>query len=241
MLALGFIVAAIGGFIQGVTGFGAGVVLMLALPVWLAVPQAAGVSGAVCVAVTASIAWRYRAHIDPKAIVGPAALYVLASSVSITIEQGLDQNAVKVALGLFLVALAAYSLLVPPERVPKPRGAAAVACIAVSGVCDGMFGIGGPLMVLYYLSRTSDTERYLGTIQGFFFLTLVCATVFRAATGVLSPGLVPLIACGIAGVVVGASAAGRVVNRLDARIVRTLTYAVIGMAGIVTAAGALLG
>lgn len=222
-----------GGLVQGVTGFGAGVVLMLVLPALLAVPQAAAVSGAVCVALTASMAWRYRSHVRPSAIAGPAALYVAASAAAITLTRGVDQGAMKVALGLFLVALAAYSLLTPGGEGRRVRGAAALACVVVSGVCDGAFGIGGPLMVLYYLSRTDGVEEYLGTIQGFFCATLVCATAFRLATGVVGAAQLPLAAAGALGVLAGAAVGARVVERLDADALRRATYAVIGLAGVV--------
>lgn len=222
-----------GGLVQELTGFGAGVVMMLALPALLAVPQAAAVSGAVCVALTASMAWRYRAHVRPAAIAGPAALYVAASAAAITLTRGADQRAMKVALGAFLVALAAWSLLAPGGQGRRVGGAAALACIVVSGVCDGAFGIGGPLMVLYYLSRTDGVEEYLGTIQGFFCVTLVCSTAFRAATGVIGTAQLPLVALGAAGVLAGAAVGARLVERLDAEVLRKATYAVIGLAGLV--------
>lgn len=225
--------ALLGGLVQGVTGFGAGVIMMLALPVLLAVPQAAAVSGAVCVALTASMTWRYRARVRPAAIVAPAALYVAASAVAITLTRGVDQGAMKVALGLFLMALAAYSLLAPGGEGRRVGGVAALACVLVSGVCDGAFGIGGPLMVVYYLSRTDDVEEYLGTIQGFFCVTLVCATVFRFATGVVGVAQLPLVALGVLGVLVGAALGARVVERLDAEVLKKATYVVIGLAGVV--------
>lgn len=222
-----------GGLVQGVTGFGAGVVLMLVLPALLAVPQAAAVSGATCVALTASMTWRYRARVRPAAIAGPAVLYVASSAVAITLTRGVDQAAMKAALGAFLVVLAAYSLLSPGGRARRVEGAAALACVIVSGVCDGAFGIGGPLMVLYYLSRTDDVEEYLGTIQGFFCVTLVCATAFRLATGVMGAGQLPLVAAGVAGVLIGAAAGARLVERLDVEVLRRTTYVVIGLAGAV--------
>lgn len=234
--------ALVGGLVQGVTGFGAGVVLMLVLPVLLTVPRAAAVSGAVCVALTASMAWRYRSHLRPAAIVGPAALYVVSSAAAVTLTRGADQSAMKVALGAFLVALAAYSLLAPDER-GRVEGPAALACIVVSGFCDGAFGIGGPLMVLYYLSRTDGVEEYLGTIQGFFCVTLACATAFRLATGVMGVQQLPLVAAGVAGVLLGAAEGARLAERLDGRALRRTTYVVIGLAGalnVVSGVGGLL-
>ena len=232
--------ALLGGLVQGVTGFGAGVIMMLVLPPSLAVPQAAAVSGATCVALTASMAWRYRARVRVGAIAAPAVLYVAASSVSILVARGADQGLMKLALGAFLVLLACYLLFFQDGRPRRIEGVAALACIVVSGVCDGLFGIGGPLMVLYYLARTDDVEEYLGTIQGFFCVTLVCATAFRAVSGVLAPGLACPVALCVVGVLAGAALGARVVDRLDTDLVSRVTYLVIGLAGAVNVVGELL-
>lgn len=231
MFAAGLAAAVAGGLVQGVTGFGAGIVLMLVLPFAFAVSEAAGVAGMVSLVLTASVAWRYRAHIDVRAIVAPAVLYIAASAASIVVERGIDQELMKGALGVFLIVLAAYFLSGKGDGF-RPEGVVAVLCVVVSGACDGLFGIGGPLMVVYYLSRTDGVEEYLGTIQTFFMVTLAAAAVVRLASGVLTVEHVPLAAVCAVGVLAGSAAASRLVGRLDAGLVRRITYVVIGLAGL---------
>ncbi len=238
LLGAAFLASAAGGLVQGVTGFGAGIVMMLVLPFALSVPEGAGVTGVASLALTISMAWRYRRHTRLNAIAAPAVGYIAVSWASILLGRNVDPAMMKAALGVFLIALSAYFLSGKGDGF-RPEGAVAAACVLVSGVCDGLFGIGGPLMVVYYLARIDDTREYLGTIQAFFAVTLAAATAMRLASGVLTVADAPLGIASIAGVLVGSSAASRLVGKLDDALVRRATYAVIGFAGAVSVAGAL--
>ena len=239
-IAVGALPALAGGLIQGVTGFGAGVVMMMFLPLVFDVSRAAGISSAICFAVTVSMAWRYRAHVNIREIVGPAVLYLATSSASIVVAQGIDQSLMKIVLGAFLILLAGYSLFFQRGGTFRPEGLVAIACIIISGMCDGLFGIGGPLMVVYFMARTASTKEYLGTLQCFLLVNVVYSTAFRLANGVITAADAPVVAAGMVSILLGLAIANRIVDRLDADRVRVLTYAVIGLSGVSTIAGVLI-
>lgn len=239
-LSLVALAAFVGGFIQGLTGFGAGIVLMLVLPMLFDVISASSISQAVCLTLTFSTALLYRAHIRRDLLFAPVALFVATSCTTLLFAKGADQAVMKFALGVFLTLLALYFLaLNKGGRVELSRGAE-LACIVVSGVCDGMFGIGGPLMVVYYLAKIEDTHEYLGTIQAFFACCSSFTLAFRIIQGTIAISSVPLIAFGAAAIVSGALLASRLLLRLDADSVRKLTYIVIGLAGVYNALAAAL-
>ena len=104
MEMIGYILlpAFVAGIIQGVSGFGAGVVMMMFLPLQLSVVQSAGVSSAICMILCAAMVYRYRHTINFKKIIGPAVLYLFVSSVSILFAKMIDQNIMKIILGIFL-------------------------------------------------------------------------------------------------------------------------------------------
>lgn len=68
MEMIGYILlpAFVAGIIQGVTGFGAGVVMMMFLPLQFSVVQSAGVSSAICMILCAAMVYRYRHTISKK-------------------------------------------------------------------------------------------------------------------------------------------------------------------------------
>jgi uncharacterized membrane protein YfcA len=78
-----FLPAFVAGIIQGVTGFGAGVVMMMFLPLQYSIIQSAGVSSAICMILCAAMVYRYRKTINFKKIIAPAIIYLTISSVSI--------------------------------------------------------------------------------------------------------------------------------------------------------------
>ena len=90
-------------------------------------------------------------------------------------------------------------------------------------------------MVVYHLSQTKDTREYLGTIQAFFCLCSAVTLTSRAVQGLLTVELLPTIAMGALLMLASSQLAGRLVAKLDVTVVRTLTYVVIGLAGLYNA------
>ena len=100
-------------------------------------------------------------------------------------------------------------------------------------MCDGLFGIGGPLMVLYFLSQTHNTHEYLGTIQTFFFINCTYNTCFRIVNGILGINHIFIMCIGVIGITVGGLIGNKVVDRLDGMLIRKLTYIMIGISGLI--------
>ena len=131
-----FLPALAGGLVQGVTGFGAGVVMMMFLPLTFSVVQSAGISSAICVILCAAMVYRYRKTINVKKIIAPAILYLAVSSVSILFAKMINQEVMKIILGIFLIILAIYFLFFSKKTI-EPEGIVSILCIVISGMCDG--------------------------------------------------------------------------------------------------------
>lgn len=220
------------GILQGVTGFGAGIVIMMVLPSLFPLNQAAGVSGCICLALCLMMAWNYRRHTRLGKVVFPAALYLLTSGVSIYFSTMVNQEMMKKIFGVFLVVLSGYYLFFNKGQDKKLGKALSWAFIIVSGVCDGLFGIGGPLMVIYYLGQSDSKEEYLGNIQTLFSINLVYGTGLRISNHILGAEHLPCVCVGILCILGGLTAARRMVDRLDGGKIRKVTYGVIGISGV---------
>ena len=143
-----------------------------------------------------------------------------------------DQDAMKKVFGIFLVILSVYYLFFNKSQKKELGMAVSVIFIAISGVCDGLFGIGGPLMVLFFLSRTESKEEYLGSIQGVFLVNLIYGTMMRMMNHILTPVHLPYIATGMVCILTGLMFANKIVDRLDGEKIKKITYLVIGISGI---------
>ena len=163
-----------------------------------------------------------------------AAFCILISSLTIRFSVGINQALLKKIFGGFLIVLSLYYLFIQGRKEHKGLNASAkIACMVVSALCEGMFGIGGPLMVLYFLSDADTTEEYLGSIQLYFLVMDVYNSAFRFAAGVLNAAHLSMIGIGMFGIMLGGALAGRVVSRIRPQQLKKLIYVVLGVSGII--------
>ena len=222
------------GLVQGMTGFGSGIVLMMVLPFLYDVPRSAAIVGGVLISLNTLMVYTYRKNIKLRNFLFPALLSMVFSSLVIHFSTLADPEFLKKLFGGFLILLSIYYLFIRKNTEMKRLSPlVSVIFIAVSGVCDGLFSIGGPLMVLYFLSNTDSKEEYLGTIQGYFLINCTYCTIFRVFQGILTVDLVPAILCGAAGILVGGLVANRLVQKIDADKLTKLIYVTIGISGII--------
>ncbi|MGT2895802.1 sulfite exporter TauE/SafE family protein [Streptococcus entericus] len=226
--------AFIGGIVQGTTGFGAGVISMLVLPYLLPLPEAAGVSGAIAIWICGMIFYRYRQHVNWSNIWVIVAVYLMASLTAIQMAPRLNTTSLKLAFGVFLIVLALYFLLVKDNLVITPNLMTKVIVGGLSGLSDGFFGIGGPLMVVLYLAFSKSREEYLATLQLSFVLVSAVNLVLRLQQGILDSSHLPFIVLGLLAMTGGLQIAHRLNERLNSNHLRQATYWLIACSGILT-------
>lgn len=226
-------IAFLGGIVQGVTGFGAGIVMMMVLPVFFLIPQAAGISTTIGLMLNSLMAYRYRKSINLKKAIIPSTLFLVVSSCSAYFAMCVNQVLIKKIFGAFLIALSIYFIFFSNKEKKPLNLVASLFCIICSGISDGLFGIGGPLMVLYFLNQTEGTEEYLGTIQTFFLVNSIYMSIFRFVNGIIDASHLLPIACGMAGIALGQLLASKIVSKIDGQMLRKVTYVMIGISGII--------
>lgn len=239
MVYFSFLVAALlAGLVQGVTGFGGGIITMLIFPIFVSIPVGAGITSALGIALCLSMVIRYRDEVNVKMALLPALLYNVISSIVITYSVYVDQVTIKKVFGVFLILLCIYYLFINKNvQNRKLSIPVSIVCIAISATCDGLFGIGGPLMVLYFMSMISSTHAYLGTIQLFFWTNSMYNTALRFIKGILLPEHLVLMAFGVVGILIGGAVAGKIVDRLNVATMRKLIYVMIGIGGVINLLG----
>ena len=219
-----------GGLVMGVTGFGAGMVIMMVLPVFYSLTDSAAIAGVVGTVLNAQMAIRYWKHIHFQTLVAPTIAYMILCALIIRFSTEVDQALIQKGFGVFLCIY--YLFLQKDDHPHKKSLFLSVLCIAFSAVFDSFFSIGGPLLVVYFMARTDSTKAYIGTIQAFFFINYTYSSVVRIVDGILLPSHLPVtVACSVA-VLLGGVIAQKLVNRLDDQMVRKLIYIMIGVSGV---------
>lgn len=226
--------ALLAGLVQGVTGFGAGILLMMFYPFCFDMVRSTAMSQVLCAVLCISIVLRYRKYIRFRLCILPLVFYFPFYFAALRLSLGIHMDNLKPALGVFLILLAVYFVLYSGKIHITAGVLSALGCAALAGIIDAFFGIGGPTMVIYFMAVLRDKREYLGTIQLFFTMTNLYGTAVRAFSGQVSADMLFPLAAGSAALLIGACAGGKVVDRIDIEKMKLLVYGFIGFAGIVT-------
>ena len=223
-----------GGVVQTVTGFGAAVVMMLFVPSFLGMIAAPAIVQTVCAGLSVPLVVKFWRKANWRVCVLPAVIYITCSAVIISLIGSFDLNVLKLLFGVFLVLLAIYFIFFAKTIKVRANIPTAVLFSVISGVFSGLFGIGGPLMAVYFLAATEDKEQYVGTSQLFFAACNIFNLVMRCIRGIYTVDLIPLTIAGIAAINIGKWFGLKILDRLDRELMKKLVYAFIGISGIVT-------
>ncbi len=234
MLGVVVLTALTAGFIQAVTGFGGALVMMMTLPYFVPMKTATALAGLVCVPMCISIAYRYRSKIQIKKVLLPTAIYLVSSAICIHIAARINLDSLKAVFGLLLIGLAAYFTFFSAKLNLKGSFKSALICAGLSGVTGGLFGIGGPLLVLYYVAVTQDKEEYLGTMNFIFMITESYSAGMRYLNGLITPDLYTTILFGFVAMVAGSLVGSRVVAKLDGNKMKKGIYLLLAVSGAIT-------
>jgi len=228
------VMATLSGVVQAISGFGAGIMMMLVLPHFFDMITSSAIGSAVSIGITATLAWKFRRHMDFKITLLPAVVYMACSLTVLNFIQGMDMKVLTLVFGVFLVALSLYSLVFSKRMKLEANWRTGAVCAAISGICSGLFGIGGPLMAVYFVSAAKDKEAYIGSLQGMFCVTSSVNLLMRITKGIYTLDLLPLTLVGMLCINVGKLLGLRIVDKLNADTFRKVVYAFVGIAGLLT-------
>ena len=174
----------------------------------------------------------HRKDIRWKKVLFPVFPYMLIGSAAISATGLINQTLMKKLFGAFLIALAIYYLFFNRREKKQLSVLQSVVCILASSLCAAFFGIGGPLMTVYFLNKTDSMSEYLGTVSAFFLINNLYSTVYRFLNGILSAEHLPYIGAGCLAVLAGVYAACLIAKRINDNTLKKSVYIMIGLTGI---------
>lgn len=181
---------------------------------------------------SSTLAWRYRRICPWKLILLPSAFYLVTTSVSILGAPYLPTVLLKRVFGVFLILLSLYFLLLDDRIKAKANLPTAMVCAGLSGVTGGLFGIGGPPMVVYFLAALDDKEKYIATIQLFFAVTGGYMLALRVASGIFTSELWVYTVIGVVAITLGKLVGIRIIDRINTETMKKIVYVFLGISGV---------
>jgi uncharacterized membrane protein YfcA len=120
----------------------------------------------------------------------------------------INEEVLRIVLGLLIVGVSIFMMFDAKQRIViKPTAVNAVSAGLVSGIMGGMYNIGGPPLVLYFVQTARDHLNYKASLEFVFLVSsiirlithLMLGTVTRQDTGYV----IVALAAGVAGAFLG--------------------------------------
>lgn len=232
-------IAFFAGIVQTVSGFGAAIVMMAVIPFFFEILTAPALVSAVCAALAISVSFRFRKHINFRKSVIPILAFLVASLSIIPVSKRWDLHVLTIVFGGFLILLAVYLFFFSEKIVVRSDAKTALLLGAISGITSGLFGIGGPLMALYFSASTDSKEAYIANTQLLFATTNILNTIMRAINGIYTVDLIPLTIVGIVGILCGKKIGLKKLASVDIMQLRKIINIFVAIAGVIIIISAL--
>jgi uncharacterized membrane protein YfcA len=212
-------------------GFGEALIAVPLLALFIPLKVAAPLAVLVSITIAAVVViqdWR-KIHVRSAGWLVAASL--LGIPLGLLLLTSTHQKAVKIALAIFIMVFAVYSLLgrKPPELKSDNRWWL-LGCGFVAGITGGAYGMNGPPLVIYGAMRRWSAQHFRATLQAYFLPASVIGMVGYWVAGLWVPVVTHYYLLCLP-VLLPAVWLGRVVNhRLHGDAF--LRYVYLGLAGI---------
>lgn len=229
----------LGGFVNGIVGFGAALVAMPIVAAGLDMQLAVSTCGLVVLSLNVQMAWNYRQHLDSCGI---RAMFLggLPGAVSgVLILKNVPESGLKLGLGALLVAYSIWGL--SGTQVNKRKLAAPWGMLAgfLSTGLGTAFGFNGPPLAVYLSLRGGTQQQIKAALGAFFIVSGLFIVAAHALAGLYSAQSLTLLAVALPSVSIGAWAGMRVSGRMQDLIFQRILFLMILIMGLNMAVKAL--
>lgn len=226
--------ALLAGFFQSATGFGGAIVLMMFFPFFMPMKIASSIVGIIVLPMLLQLVFVYRKYIDYKKAFLMIPLFILSSTIAIQFAAATNMEQFIPFFGLFLIFLALYFSFFAKKIKMKPTNFYAALFAIFSGITGGLFGIGGPFIVLYYLEVIDDQKSYLGTVNFVFAIFEIYNAILRFSNGMIPYDMGAILALSFVVVLIGSWIGIRSLPYIRPTLMKNLIYILLAISGIST-------
>jgi len=170
------------GVIQGMTGFGAGLLAMPLLAFYLDIRVAVPLCMLNGLLITGFLSLQLKNYVDWRKIMPLLVGCFPGVVLGIVLLKKPDDTLLTLLLGLLLVGYGGYRLLVTVRPRSMHPGWACLAGFA-TGLISGAFSAGGPPTIIYTTLTGWTKDEIKATLSGFFFVSGVVTAAGHAASG----------------------------------------------------------
>jgi uncharacterized membrane protein YfcA len=162
-----------------------------------------------------SAIWRVRHAISWRAVLP----LILGSAVGVAggtaLLATIDQNTIRLGIGVLLLLYSAYSLARPAIKVPEGGVAAHIGVGVANGLIGGLTGLGGIAVSIWGQLRGGSKDAQRAIFQPVMFATFVMSAVALAFVGAYSAETMKLYAFALPALIAGIGCGFWLYGKLD--------------------------
>ncbi len=231
-LCLGCSLAA--GFVHGAIGMGYGMIAMAALTLFMPFNTASAIVAVALLLLVCQISIALRKCIDWRGIWGPCLSHLAGKILGIVLMMRLQSGALRIALGVFLVAYSALQLLDVRSLRIKGTALQGLVFCGIGGLFGGIFNVSGPFASIYCQARyAEDPKAYSANMNMSFVPAAFVAVIMHGFYGNFDLTAIGASGATLAGVLAGAALGVSVLKKLSVKTLRRVSYVSIIIMGLV--------
>ncbi|WP_244504304.1 sulfite exporter TauE/SafE family protein [Salibacterium halotolerans] len=201
-----FVVLFIGSFIQGASGFGFGLFAMSFLPFLFSVKDSTLLVMALALVTCLTIFLKVYSHINIRrlAVLLGAAVAGRIGAYFVLHNFG-EMDELKKVLGFVLIGMVFFILFQnnPDTEKRREHPALPISMGVLGGFIGGVFVVGGPFFVFYFLMVCKDKYEYTANIQAVFLVTGLTTLLMHGVSGDIHANLLLYFVIGVLSVITG--------------------------------------
>ncbi|MFC0560166.1 sulfite exporter TauE/SafE family protein [Halalkalibacter alkalisediminis] len=172
-----FLIVLLGGFIQGASGFGFGLVAMGFLPIILTLKESTLIVIALLLVASISIIKKIYKYIELKGLLVIISSALVGRIVSFFVLSTYgEMEFLQKLLGFFLIGMVIY-LFLNNKKTSSSKAMNPITPVSLGflgGFIGGVFAVGGPFFVFYFLMLYEEKHKYNANLQ----VTVVVTSLF---------------------------------------------------------------
>lgn len=227
-------------YIQGSTGFGFGIFAMIFLPNLLLYTEAnllSSILSALSALFAAILSFR---RIHWKNLRFPVLGCLFSMYLAVSFIKGQSPRILSLLLGIALFLLSVYFFFFSGKIKIRPTWYAGLIAGLLSGFLGGMFAIGGPPVVIYFMQSEEDFDGYFATISAYFVFSGAISVSMKTAAGFFTGSVWIALAICLPMMLVGAYIGKRTKDRINPNLIKKVVYGFMAVSGLVNVVTALV-
>ena len=222
-------------FLQRVSGFGFGILIMTFLPyIMPSYGEATALSGLLAMVTSGIVVFQKWRLIPWRKLLPILVTFMVVSWFAVLIVAHQPGNVIHRVLGVVLILASLWFFFFSDRVKLRPSLGVQVSMGTISGMMGGLFGMQGPPAVIYFLSASAGKDEYVAISQAYFLIGNIVMTVFRWNSGFVTTAVGQAWLAAIVAVLLGGWLGAVVFERLSAKAVRKVAYAYMAVSGVVT-------